>query len=72
LREALEDAGLIEGEDGTYGLWVTTVAGRTADEAKEEWWALYRNQEFSMTSVDDTPLEDGDVIEYRLMEGYDS
>ncbi len=71
LRQALEEEKLIEGEEGTYGLWVITVGGRTADSEKEEWWALYKNGEFSMTGVDDTPLEDGDSFEYRLMLGYD-
>lgn len=70
LRQALEEENLIEGEEGAYGLWVTTVAGRTADSGKEEWWSLYKNGEFSMTGVDDTPLEDGDSIEYRLIVGY--
>ena len=46
------------------------MAGRTADSSKEEWWALYKNGEFSMTGVDDTPLADGDSIEYRLTVGY--
>lgn len=71
LRQALEEESLVEGEEGAYGLWVITVAGITVDSGKEEWWALYRNGEFSMTGVDDTPLEDGDSIEYRLMVGYD-
>lgn len=70
LRQALEEENLIEGEESTYGLWVITVAGRIADSSKEEWWSLYKNGEFSMTGVDDTPLEDGDSIEYRLIEGY--
>ena len=70
LRQALEEERLIEGEESTYGLWVTTVAGRVADSSKEEWWALYKNGELSMTGVDNTPLEDGDHIEYRLTIGY--
>lgn len=72
MRQALEEENLIEGEESTYGLWVITVAGRTADNSKEEWWALYKNGEFSMTGVDDTPLEDGDRIEYRLTVGYNN
>jgi len=71
LRQALEEENLVEGEEGTYGLWVIAVAGRTADSGKEEWWSLYKNGEFSMTGVDDTPLADGDIFEYRLTVGYD-
>ena len=70
LRQALEEENLVEGEEGTYGLWVITVVGRTADSSKEEWWSLYKNDEFSMTGVDDAPLEDGDIFEYRLTVGY--
>jgi hypothetical protein len=70
LRQALEEEDLIKGNEGTYGLWITTVAGRTADSDKEEWWSLYKNGEMSMTGVDDTPIEDGDRIEFRLMVGY--
>ena len=71
LRQALEEKNLIEGEESAYGLWVITVAGRTADSGKEEWWSLYKNGEFSMTGVDDTPLANGDNIEYKLVTGYD-
>lgn len=70
LRQALEEENLIKGEEGAYGLWVSTVAGRVADSGKEEWWALYKNDGLSMTGVDDTPIEDGDRIEYRLTVGY--
>ncbi|MCL2004493.1 MAG: DUF4430 domain-containing protein [Oscillospiraceae bacterium] len=71
LRGALEQAGLIDGDETAFGFWVTTVNGRTADDGNQEWWALYTNGEFAMTGVDDTPIEDGDRIEYRLTVGYD-
>lgn len=71
LRQALEAEGLVEGTESIYGLWVTTVAGRKADDSKEEWWSLYKNGEFSTTGIDDTPLADGDNIEYRLEVGYE-
>jgi hypothetical protein len=71
LRQALDEASLIDGDESVYGFWVTSVAGRVADGGKEEWWSLYKNGEFSMTGVDDTPIEDGDSIEYKLIVGYD-
>ena len=67
LRQALEEEDLIKGNEGTYGLWITTVAGRTADSDKEEWWGIYKNGEMSMTGVDDTADEDGDVSSSELM-----
>lgn len=71
LRQALEEENLIQGDEGVYGLWVTTVADRVAKSENEEWWALYKNDQLSMTGVDDTPIEDGDNIEFRLIIGYD-
>ncbi len=41
---ALVDLGLIEGEEGSYGLYVTTVLGTTLDyDADGYWWALSEN-----------------------------
>ena len=40
LRQALEEQKLVEGEESQYGLYVKTVNGVTADEAKEEWWCF--------------------------------
>jgi len=71
LKEALDEANLIDGTDSGFGFWVTSVNGRIADDANQEWWALYKNDEFSMTGVDSTPIEDGDWFEYRLTVGYD-
>ena len=71
LRQALDEVNLIDGEDSAFGLWVTTVNGRTADDNAQEWWALYANGEFAMLGVDDMPIEDGDRFEYRLTVGFD-
>lgn len=71
LRQVLEEENLIQGDEGVYGLWVTTVADCIAKSENEEWWALYKNDQLSMTGVDDTPIEDGDNIEFRLIIGYD-
>jgi hypothetical protein len=71
LRQALDEVGLIGGDDVAFGFWVTTVNGRTADEDNDEWWALYVNGEFAMLGVDQMPVEDGDVFVYRLAVGFD-
>jgi hypothetical protein len=71
LRQALDEAGLIDGEETAFGFWVTTVNGRVANEDNEEWWALYVNGEFAMLGVDQMPIEDGDVFVYRLAVGFD-
>lgn len=72
LRGALEEASLVEGEETVFGLWVTTVNGRVANDADEEWWALYVNGDFAMLGVDDMPITDGDRFEYILKVGFDA
>ncbi len=70
LRGALEQMGLISGTEGDHGLFVTTVDGRTADDTKQEWWCFTLNGGTLNTSVDITPIKDGDHFEITLTEGY--
>ena len=67
---ALQDAGLIEGEESEYGLFVTEVDGIEADSANQEWWCLTINGEMASTGVDSTPVEDGGKYEFTLTVGY--
>ena len=70
LRQSLEEQKLVEGEESQYGLYVKTVNGVTADEAKEEWWCFTKDGEDVMTGVDSTPVADGDHFEITLKTGY--
>ena len=70
LGAALQDAGLIEGEESEYGLFVTKVDGIEADSANQEWWCLTINGEMASTGVDSTPVEDGGKYEFTLTVGY--
>lgn len=70
LRGALEQVELIAGEESDYGLFVTTVNGVTADDAKQEWWCFTKGGEMLETGVDTTPIADGDHFEITLTEGY--
>lgn len=70
LRQALEEQDLISGEEGPYGLFVTTVNGVTADESKQQWWCFTKSRERLDTSVDQTPVSDGDQFEITLTTGY--
>ena len=54
--------GLVEGEEGEFGLFITTVDGETADEAKQEWWCVTKGSE--------QVIEDGDAFELTLTVGY--
>ncbi len=70
LRGALEQVDMIEGEEGEYGLFVTTVNGVTADAGAEQWWCFTKGGQSLSTGVDNTPIADGDAFEITLTEGY--
>ncbi len=65
VGEALLEEGLIAGEDGEYGLYVTTVNGITLDwEADQKYWAFYIDGEYAVTGVDTTEVTDGAVYSF--------
>lgn len=70
LGEVLTANKLIEGEDGQYGLFITTANGVKADDSKQQWWRITKGGEQVNTSVDQTPIQDGDQFELTLTEGY--
>ncbi len=70
LGDALEAEGLIKGEKDTYGLFVQTVDGETADSANEEWWCITKGGQSVPTGVSSTTFEDGDTFEFTLTVGY--
>lgn len=60
VGDALLDLGLIEGEEGAYGLYVKSVNGVEADyDTDGTYWAFYINGEYAMTGVDVTEIEEG-------------
>ncbi len=70
LGEALEAEGLIEGEDSSYGLFITAVDGEAADDSNQEWWCLTKGGEVWNYGADATEISDGDVFELTLTVGY--
>lgn len=70
LGEVLEENKLIEGEDGQYGLFITSVNNVEADDSKQQWWCITKEGEQVNTSVDQTPIQDGEQYELTLTEGY--
>lgn len=63
LGEVLLAEGLIEGEDGDYGLYVTVVDGEEAIyENDGAYWAFYQGGEYATQGVDQTPINDGDAF----------
>lgn len=66
LGAALLAEGLIAGDDGAYGLYVTTVDGEVADYDKDgSYWAFYVGEEYAQLGIDQTPVNDGDS--FRLV-----
>lgn len=70
LRAALEQEGLITGDESEFGLFVTSVNGIAANADKQEWWCLTKDGEMWSYGVDDTEISDGDIFEFTLTEGY--
>ena len=57
LGDALTDTGLVEGENGAYGLYIKKVNGITADySVNQSYWAFYINGEYAITGVDSTEI----------------
>ena len=60
LGQVLQAEGLIEGEDGQYGLYITAVDGEEAVyETDSAYWALYEGEDYAQQGIDQTPIEDG-------------
>ncbi|MBQ7801277.1 MAG: hypothetical protein IJ375_03015 [Oscillospiraceae bacterium] len=63
LGPVLEAEGLIEGEEGPYGLVINAVDGETASwEENQSYWALFVGEEYATTGADTTPVYDGSVF----------
>lgn len=65
LGEVLLAEGLLEGEDGPYGLYITVVDGEEAVyEVDNSYWAFYQGEEYATQGVDQTPIADGDEFTF--------
>ena len=67
VGDALLELELIAGEESTYGLYVKTVNGITADyDVDQTYWAFYVNGEYGMTGVDATDIEAGATYTFKV------
>ena len=67
VGDALLELGLIEGEDGDYGLYVKKVNGILADyDVDGTYWAFYVNGEYAMSGVDTTEIENGAEYSFKV------
>ena len=62
----LEDAGLIQGNAGPYGMEITHVDGVQAIyNTDKAYWAVYEGEEYAMTGIYDTAITNGAT--YKLV-----
>lgn len=67
VGEALEELGLIAGDESEYGLYVKTVNGITADyDTDGVYWAFYVGDEYAQTGVDSTQIADGESYSFKI------
>ena len=65
LGELLLAEGLIVGEEGPYGLYITEVDGEQAIyEVDQSYWAFYQDGDYATQGVDLTPIADGDQFAF--------
>ena len=66
VGEALLDAGLIECDEGPYGLFVKTVNGETVVyETDKMYWAFYVNGKYATKGVSETAVEAGKTYAFK-------
>ena len=65
VGEALQELGVLEGEEGPYGLYIKVVNGISLDYDKDgAYWAFYVDDAYAVTGVDETNIVETSV--YRL------
>ena len=70
LGRALVEGGVVEDNQASFGLYILTADGETADEGNQEWWQVTQNGESLNTGADSTPIADGDHFELTLIVGW--
>lgn len=66
VGEALLEVGLIDGEDGPYGLYVKQVDGETLDyDTDGKYWAFFVDGDYAIKGVDSTEIEAGKVYSFK-------
>ena len=67
VGEALLEEGLIAGEVGQYGLYVTEVNGIVADyNVERTYWAFYVDGAYASGGVDTTDVADGATYSFKV------
>ncbi len=70
LADALLEHGLIEGEDGAFGIYVKKVNGITADYNEDStWWGVEQNGTLLPTGMSGILVKDGDHYDVVCKKG---
>ena len=65
VGDALQEVGLIEGDDSQYGLYVKVVDGERLDyDIDGKYWAFYVDGAYAPKGVDSTEIEAGKVYSF--------
>lgn len=66
VGEALQELGVISGEEGPYGLYVKTVNGVTLDYDKDGmYWAFYEDGAYASNGADQTEINPQTVYSFK-------
>lgn len=66
IGEALQEKGILVGEEGPYGLYIKSVNGIELDwDRDQKYWAFYVDGEYALAGVDQTDLVDGAVYSFK-------
>ena len=70
LGMVLQEAGLIKGNAGPYGLEITEVDGEKAVyDTDKAYWAIYVGDEYALTGIDAIQVENGAVYKLEYTRG---
>ena len=70
VGEALQELGVLKGEEGPYGLYIKAVNGKTLDYEKDgAYWAFYVDGAYAVTGVDETDIVETSVYQLKAEKG---
>ncbi|MBR5543068.1 MAG: DUF4430 domain-containing protein [Oscillospiraceae bacterium] len=67
VGKALSSLGIIDGEDGPYGMYIKTVNGQTVDfDRDKKYWAFYIDGEYATAGIDRTEIKNGAIYALKV------
>ena len=70
VGEALQELGVLQGEEGPYGLYIKAVNGKTLDYDKDgAYWAFYVDGAYATAGVDETDIVETSIYLLKAEKG---